>query len=78
MLKYFVIRTFWRTCSSVNAEGAHGQRKVGNHWRRRTTVAEISLFKEVSRHSEFYEFHSCAVCREVSHYKLFGKMLSPR
>jgi len=43
MIKYFVIRNFRGTCSSVemlkgymvicrNAEGIHGKRKVGNAW----------------------------------------------
>jgi len=43
MIKYFVIRNFRGTCSSVemlkgykvicwNAEGVHGKRKVGKPW----------------------------------------------
>jgi len=38
----------------------------GTFWTHgRTTVSEISLFVEVARHSGFYEFHSCALCRQV-------------
>jgi len=33
----------------------------------RTHVTMISQFGEVVRHSGLCEFHSCAVCREVSH-----------
>jgi len=42
----------------------------------RTIVAENSLFGKVTRDSGFYEFHSCALCREVSHRELFAKIPS--
>ena len=43
----------------------------------RSNVAEISRFKrEVARHSGFYEFYSCALCRYVSHHELFEKISS--
>jgi len=42
----------------------------------RTNVAGISRFVEVGRHSELCEFHSCALCHEVSHHWLFTKIPS--
>ena len=38
-------------------------------WSRgRTIAAEMSLFQEVTRQYELYEFHSCALCREISDF----------
>jgi len=46
----------------------------GAYWSHgRTIVAEISLFGDVTRHLELCEFHSCALCREVSRCELFAK-----
>ena len=42
----------------------------------RTIVAEISSFGDVARHSGLYEFHNCALCREVSHRELVAKIPS--
>ena len=42
----------------------------------RTNLAGISLFGEMVQHSWFYEFDSCALCREVSRRELFAKIQS--
>ena len=40
-------------------------------------LSETSRFgREVTRHSGLYEFHSCALCREVSNRELFAKITS--
>jgi len=39
-----------------------------------STVTQISLFGEVFRCLGLYEFHSCALCLEVSHRELFAKI----
>jgi len=56
MTKYFVMRNFRGTCSSVemlkgymlicqNAKGVHRKRKVGNPWFRRTGVRSKTINK---------------------------------
>ena len=45
--------------------------------RDRTIVAEIALFKrEMVRKSKLYEFHSYALCREVSRRELLANPIS--
>jgi len=39
-------------------------------------MVEISRFGKVARHSQLYEFHSCAPCREVPRRELFAKITS--
>jgi len=49
----------------------------GGFWTHgRANVAGISRLGEVGRHSELCEFHSCALCHEVSHHWLFTKIPS--
>ena len=50
---------------------------LGAIWSRdRTIVAGMSPFGEVARHTRTYEFHSCALCREVSRRDLSTKIPS--
>jgi len=43
----------------------------------RNKAARISRFgRGLARHSDFYEFHSCALCRIVSRREFFAKILS--
>jgi len=42
----------------------------------RTNVAGNSRFGDEARYSELYEFHSCALCHEVSRRELFAKIPS--
>jgi len=39
-------------------------------------TAGVSRFAEVAEHSGLYEFHSCALCREVPHRELFTQISS--
>jgi len=49
----------------------------GAFWSRgQNVVDQISLFREVARHSGLYEFHSCTLRPEVSHCEFFGKIPS--
>jgi len=49
----------------------------GTFWSHgRTNVAGFSRFGEVAQHSGLYEFHSCALCCEVSYRELFAKISS--
>ena len=52
----------------------HVSKKYSGH-KGRTNVARVSRFGgEVAWYSRFYEFHSCALCYEVSHCEFFGKL----
>jgi len=65
----FTVRVASRTCL------ANLSSDILATWR--TVVAEISRFGgEISRHSMMYEFHSCALCHEVSHHELYAKIPS--
>jgi len=49
----------------------------GTFWTHgRTNVAGIPGFGEVAQHSGLCEFHSCALCRKVSHHDFFAKIPS--
>jgi len=49
----------------------------GTFWSHsRTNGAEIPVFREVDRHSGFYEFHSWANCCQVSRRELFANITS--